>query len=239
MQGSWNYRTLIGSGFGFALLPVLRALYGRDRARLDEAIERHTRLMNSHPYLAPLALGAVASLEAGGEDPQLIERFKAALRGSLGTLGDRLVWAGWRPVTLLLALACLWGGVAWWMVVLGFLIVYNAGHVVLRAWAFNVGVREGRGVGERLRRSPLDRVQHHLTAAGAFLAGLAIPLVVVGLPLQMGSARPTVSVLPLPWAVAAIAGALLGARYGGRVRRIVALALAGFTVLGLLLGIIA
>ena len=30
VQGSWNYRTLIGAGFAFALLPALRALYGRD-----------------------------------------------------------------------------------------------------------------------------------------------------------------------------------------------------------------
>src|SRR5690606_32454688 len=64
IQGSWNYRTLIGTGFAFALLPLLRSRYRGDPARLRESLERHASLFNSHPYLAPVALGAVAQLEA-------------------------------------------------------------------------------------------------------------------------------------------------------------------------------
>ena len=115
IQGSWNYRTLIGGGFAFALLPLLRAIHRAEPERLREAVERHAVLFNSHPYLASIALGAVAVLEESREDPRLIERFKAALRGSLGTLGDQLVWAGWRPVCVLLALALLMDGAAWWV----------------------------------------------------------------------------------------------------------------------------
>ena len=52
VQGSWNYRTLIGSGFAYALLPALRFIY-RDRpAELQAAVRRHTELFNSHPYLS-------------------------------------------------------------------------------------------------------------------------------------------------------------------------------------------
>ena len=104
IQGSWNYRSLIGSGFAYALLPVLRVLYREDPAKLHAAVRRHSELFNSHPYLAPLALGAVAVLEQT-EPPEVVTRFKAAVRGSLGTLGDRLVWSGWRPLVALIALA--------------------------------------------------------------------------------------------------------------------------------------
>src|SRR5690606_27816165 len=46
VQGSWNYRTLIGAGFAFALLPALKALYGRDAGRLNDAMASHCRLFN-------------------------------------------------------------------------------------------------------------------------------------------------------------------------------------------------
>jgi phosphocarrier protein HPr len=129
VQGSWNYRGLIGTGFAFALLPALREIYRGQPERLEDALRRHNTLFNSHPYLTPVALGAVVVMEATGEDPALIERFKTAVRGSLGTLGDRLVWAMWRPVCLLLALSLAFAGAVWWAVLSAFLMVYNAGHI--------------------------------------------------------------------------------------------------------------
>src|SRR5262245_42922529 len=92
IQGSWNYRTLIGCGFAFTLIPVLRTIYAARPEEYEAAVQRHTALFNSHPYLSPMALGAVAVLEAT-EAPAVVDRFKSAVRGSLGSLGDRLIWA--------------------------------------------------------------------------------------------------------------------------------------------------
>jgi PTS system mannose-specific IID component len=75
IQGSWNYRTLLGTGFGFALLPALRAIYAGRPDALQEAVRRHTTLFNCHPYLAGVALGAVARLEDEGTPPETVERF--------------------------------------------------------------------------------------------------------------------------------------------------------------------
>lgn len=233
IQGAWNYRTLIGNGFGFALLPVLRKLYHRDPERLQDSIERHTQLFNSHPYLAPMALGAVATLEAQGEDPRVVERFKAAVRGSLGTLGDRLVWAGWRPVCLLFALALLLVGAPWWVGVVAFLVIYNIGHIRLRLWAYRLGLEEGRFVGERLRRSPVLRLQTGAAVVGAFLAGLLVPLVIAGrfLP-SMPEAGSTERVA---WAIIAAFGAIFGIRMGIRARYLVVLLLVLFMCFGIML----
>lgn len=238
IQGSWNYRTLIGTGFGFALLPALRALYRDDPGRLHEAIERHTRLFNSHPYLAPVALGAVATPEADGADAQVVERFKAAVRGSLGSLGDHLLWAGWRPVCLLLALALLLAGAAWWICVIAFLAVYNAGHLLVRIQGYRVGLREGLRVGESLRRWPVARVQRALTLLGAFFVGLLVPMAAAGLHLEAAGVVAT-SRLPARWIVIAAAAALVGARAGAAIRAPLVLALAGLSLFGLLLGVLA
>lgn len=228
VQGSWNYETLTGTGFAFAILPALRRMHGDDPAALDGAIRRHEGPFNSHPYLAPLALGAVIRMEADGEDPAVIERFKAALRGSLGTMGDQLVWAGWRPVCLLAALSLLLLGVSWWLVILGFLVVYNIGHFAIMVWGFSVGLSEGRGVADRLRGS-VRVTQPRLRAAGAFLAGVVMVLLIAG-------GVPGTDFAPAwPWWLLGLGGTAVGARWGDRVRRpavalAMALALAGVLV---------
>lgn len=182
VQGSWNYETLIGTGFAFSLLPVLRWLHGSDEAALRTAMARHTELFNSHPYLAPIAVGAVSRLEADGVDPRVVERFKSALRGSLGSLGDQLIWSAWRPASVLLALALLLAGAAWWVGAVVFLAVYNALHLPLRAWGFRVGVSSGLEVGRVLRDAPLQRIAGRAADAGALLCGFAavLPLVPLG-----------------------------------------------------------
>lgn len=225
IQGSWNYRSLIGNGFAYAILPVLRVIY-RDRpAELQASVARHSELFNSHPYLSPLALGAVSVLE-DVERPEVIGRFKSAVRGSLGTLGDRLVWSGWRPVCALFALLLAALATPWWFVLIAFLVIYNAGHFALRWWSFRFGLTHGKHVGEELRKKPVQRAQRMLDFTGALMVGALLPLMI---------ARPA-----FPgwggafWTVALSFGAILGMRYGVRVRTPVAVVLSLATILALL-----
>jgi mannose PTS system EIID component len=227
IQGSWNYRTLQGTGFAFALLPALRFIHGHDTAALQAAVHRHAHLFNAHPYLSGIALGAVARMEAEGEDPAVIERLKAALRSSLGALGDRLVWAGWRPACLLLALVVLLltGSAA--ATAITFLGVYNAGHLALRWWGLHIGVEHGRRVGEQLRQVPLLRWHEFIVAAAMLLLGLALPLVITG--------GLTASWLGGAWPLAAVAAGAGGWLLGQQARAGAIILLAVVTVAGFLL----
>lgn len=234
IQGSFNYRTLIGGGFAFALMPVLRRLH-RDGEELDAAVQRHSQLFNSHPYLAPVALGAVSRMEEAHDPAPVVERFKMAVRGSLGTLGDRVIWAGWRPVCLLAALALALLGAAWWAVVGAFLLVYNAGHLAVRAAGFRMGVRWGREVGERLRRLPLGGVQRGLAWAGAFMTGLVLVLVVAWGPVPPVGRGEWME--GPGWTLAAAVAGGLGIRFRSALRGPLVLALLGVAALGIALGI--
>lgn len=234
IQGSFNYRTLIGAGFAFALMPVLRVIHHGDKAALAEAVRRHGQVFNSHPYLAPMALGAVARLEEEGRDEVVIDRFKRAVRGSLGTLGDRVFWAGWKPVCILAALGGVAMGAPWWAVVGGFLVVYNGGHLAVRVSGYRLGLEHGIQLGERLRTYPLGKIQRALTTTAAFLVGVVVALAVGRgiLPVEGGSPTDV-----LPWPLASAAAAAAGVLLAARLRTPLALLLAGTLALGIALGI--
>jgi len=177
IQGSWNYETLIGNGIGFCLEPALRLLPGGvHSAEFKAAMARQSRYFNAHPYLASVAVGALARAELDHEPPDKIERFRTALAGPLGSVGDRLVWAGWLPFCSLLAL-CVFGlGGSPLLVVVTFLAVYNIAHVALRAWGLRTGWSHGMHVAQSLANPILRRRPQVIAPLAALVAGFAVPL---------------------------------------------------------------
>ncbi len=177
IQGSWNYETLLGNGMAFCLEPALRSLPGGVRdPRFREALARESRYFNAHPYLAAFAVGALARAELDGEPPERIERFRAALCGPLGSVGDRLVWAGWLPLSSFVALALFGWRASAAVVVITFLLLYNAAHVGLLVWGLRTGWAQGLGVAAGLGHPVLRRGPTALGRLAALAAGVAIPL---------------------------------------------------------------
>ncbi|HEX5872777.1 MAG TPA: PTS system mannose/fructose/sorbose family transporter subunit IID [Longimicrobium sp.] len=224
VQGSWNYRTLIGTGLAFVLAPALRHIYAGDPRKVREALARHAELFNAHPYLAALAAGALARLEADGVPPETIERFKSAVRGSLGSMGDRLVWLMWRPACALLMVALLLAGAGWWIAVLAFLLSYNALHLWMRTWGLNAGWRDGLQVARALREAPFERLGERAGDAGAVLSGFAAVLA-IGWGGEPG----------VPYAAVGALALAAGVMLGPRVRWVAAVALTAILVAGVAL----
>lgn len=182
IQGAWNYETMLGNGIAFALEPALRQLPGgKDGDAYRAALARHTGYFNAHPYLAALAVGALARAELEGAPSAQIDRFRAAAPGPLGSVGDRLVWAGWLPLCSLLALLGFGLGMSPAGVVLLFLISYNFGHLGLRIWGLHAGWRDGLRVAQALGSPVLRRGPPHLARATAFVAGVALPVAAQGI----------------------------------------------------------
>lgn len=198
LQAAWNYERMLGTGFGWAAAPALRAIAGEDEARLRGMIARQSTFFNAHPYLAGLAIGAALRAEHDREPPERIARLREALCGPLGSVGDRLFWAAWLPASAAVGLVCAALGAGVWAVV-AFLVMYNAAHVYVRRWALQAGWSRGLHVAAALS-TPLLRLA--LTWTGplaAFGLGLALPLAFAA---QLRGAAPAV------WAWAALAAAL-------------------------------
>lgn len=178
VQGSINERTLIGSGFAWALLPRSRSA-GREGTEAEAVAPGPEDSFNSHPYLTPLALGAAARARAEGMPSTELRRFLAALRSPLGSLGDRLVWSTWRPLCLLGAVLGLLLGAPPAPVVAGVLLVYNGLHILLRVWGLRVGLVHGTDVAPALRAARLPARSERLAALGVLTLGVLAGMAVV------------------------------------------------------------
>jgi mannose/fructose/N-acetylgalactosamine-specific phosphotransferase system component IID len=174
VQGSWNYERMLGIGFGVAGEPLVRDL---PPEQYRAAMARGAHFFNAHPYLCGLAVGAAARAEHDHVPPEQVERLRTALCGPLGSLGDRLVWAGWLPLNSGLALVGIALGMGWWAIA-GFLAAYNLGHVGLRWWALRAGWAHGLRVVDALRHPFLQRAGAVLAPGMALATGAALPLAV-------------------------------------------------------------
>jgi PTS system mannose-specific IID component len=211
IQGAWNYETFLGNGIAFCMEPALRLLPGGPCGQaFKAAMARQSAYFNAHPYLAAIAVGALARAELDGEPPERIERFRTALAGPLGSLGDRLVWAAWLPFCSLLALLAFSVGTRTGTVLFLFLGVYNAGHLWLRAWGLRTGWRHGLRVGSALGSPLLRRGIPVIGRAAAFIAGAAFPLALMRV---IGPGRVLIGGV----IVAAVLGTLLVVRLHGRI----------------------
>jgi mannose PTS system EIID component len=211
VQGSWNYETMCGNGIAFCTEPALRLLPGgMNGTRYTEALGRQARYFNAHPYLAGVAVGALARAELDGVPGPLIERFRTALGGPLGSVGDRLVWASWLPLCSLIALGAFGLGARPLLVMAIFLGIYNVGHLTLRAWGLRVGFERGLRVADALAHPLLRRGPQVVGTAAALLAGIAIPLAASEV---IGGGRSLAAGI----VILAMAGGVLLARFGDRV----------------------
>jgi PTS system mannose-specific IID component len=230
IQASWNYEILLGTGIGFCTEPALRLLPGgKGGPAYRAALARHSQYFNAHPYLAAVAVGALIRAELDGEPPARIERFRTALCGPLGSVGDRLVWAAWLPFCSLVGLLLFGLGAGPGWVVGGFLVLYNVGHFALRAWALRVGLERGMQVAGALGNPVLRYGPQWLSQAAAFTGGAALPL---ALSRAVGSGR----VLLGGVVATVVIGAVLITRLHGRVEgwRVAIGALAAFVLYSLL-----
>jgi PTS system mannose-specific IID component len=211
VQASWNYEILVGTGIGFCTEPALRLLPGgRGGDAYRAALARQSQYFNAHPYLAAVAVGALVRAELDGAPPVRIERFRTALCGPLGSVGDRLVWAAWLPLCSVFALLLFGLGASPLWTVGAFLLLYNAGHLALRAWGLRVGLERGLQVAQALGHPVLRQGPQWFGQAAALVGGAALPL---ALARGIGAGRTLLGAV----LAAVVVGAVLFARLHGRV----------------------
>ena len=121
-----------------------------------------------HPVVDPLVLE-----ESDYSVAQLVQ-FGKSLRADVEDIavqvGQQLAFAvGWNAVEL--------GAGASALVVVGtFLLLYNAGHLLLRAWGLHIGLSRGLNVASALGNPVFRQGPQYIGSAAALVAGIALPV---------------------------------------------------------------
>jgi PTS system mannose-specific IID component len=177
LQASWNYDRMVGVGMAHASEPLLRDLPGgREGARYREAMHRATQFFNTHPYMGGMAVGAVARAEHQGLPGDQVRRLRHALIGPLGSVGDRLMWAGVLPAAVGVGLVVM-ATVSPLAGVVSFLVAYNVVHLAIRWWALRAGWRSGPAIAQELTAGSIQRGLRVVGPLAAVAVGFALPVV--------------------------------------------------------------
>ncbi len=176
VQASWNFKSMLGLGFCFCVIPLARRLYKTKEER-SEFLRRHLEFFNAHPYFVGFCLGAVTRLEEEAlqkkwPDKRPISIFKERMTGPLGGLGDQLFWDRIKPVTA--ALGVLIGLRYGWVAIPIFLFIYNVPHIYIRVKSFNLSYQRGFDVVSILSTRRFKQAGHLISIVGLITAGVLI-----------------------------------------------------------------
>ena len=179
IQSCWNFKSLLSIGFAFSVVPVAKKIFKDDTVGYNGFVKRHLSFFNGHPYFTLFAMGAVAKLEEqiaeGTCDVEKIDRFKNALIGPLGALGDQIFWAIVKPATLTIGVLgfFLIEDISWrlaFLIVLG--VLYNIPHFYIRILGLVKGYNEGFGICKYLKIENFKTVTKIYSILGIVSLGL-------------------------------------------------------------------
>lgn len=179
LQAVWNFERLQNLGFLFSIVPAIRRLYPAGKEK-EEAIKRHLEFFNTHPFMANIVFGVVASLEErmagdpGAVKADDIRALKAIMSGPLAALGDAFFWATLRPFSAVIAIALVLNMPDQWKIAgpLFFLLFFNVFALHIRLTGLLRGYRLGTGVVDILKRFDLQDLINVVSVLGILVLGV-------------------------------------------------------------------
>ena len=95
-QANYNYERMQGTGFCYAMTPVIQKLYPNDKEKRAELMKNHMQFFNTEPQWGACIIGLTAALEEkraqGSEEitDDMITSIKSGLMGPLAGIGDTI-----------------------------------------------------------------------------------------------------------------------------------------------------
>ena len=181
IQAVWNFKSLLSIGWTSSLLPIANKIF-TEKELYQNFLNRHLSFFNAHPYIASYALGAIARLEeeaakSDGENYEQIEKFKNAIIGPLGAIGDQLFWAIIKTAFIIFVFfgIVLMPAIYQKLIFLFiFLILYNIPHIYIRYLGIVRGYDEGLSIYRKLCIENFSNWQKVYSVIGGLVFSIVI-----------------------------------------------------------------
>lgn len=186
LQWCWNYEKMQASGYGYAMVPVVKELYDTTEQQCRE-LERHMAFYNTHPGSSSLIIGAGIALEEGGQK-EMHDSLKIALMGPLAGVGDTIQAVLVTPPFNIIAAGLANEGNAVGAIMASTLPLLAL--FVIRWPLFNYGYQKGAEIiADVSGAGTLDKLQVGATVLGVTVMGGFVPSMIgVTMPVKLGKA---------------------------------------------------
>lgn len=175
MEFSWNYERQMNLAYAYAIMPILKKIYAKNKEGLKKALKRHLEFFNMTPWIVTLMLGISIVLEEENEkqdrfDETSINGIKTALMGPLSGIGDSFFWGTLRLIATGIGTSLSLQGN-----ILGpilFLLVFNIPHIIIRYIFIKLGYKLGVDFLNRLEKTgTVEKVTFGATILGLIVIG--------------------------------------------------------------------
>ena len=134
------------AGFDFAMIPVLKKLYGDNKEKYSEALTRHAEAYNNTYACTPFVVGIASAMEEEAAnnpsfDTSSINNIKVALMGPLSGIGDTFFWGTFRILAAGVGISFAQQGSL--LGPLLFLLIFNIPNFLVRIFGIKYGYRLG------------------------------------------------------------------------------------------------
>lgn len=143
----YNYERLQGTGFCYAMEPIINELYKDDPKGKKEALMRHTAFFNTEVRIGSAIVGLTAAMEeriAGGEKElaeDALPSIKYGLMGPLAGIGDTFVQAILSPLLLSFGIGLAMEGNIFGPIM--YFILFLVLLYIMGRYSFNLGYKKG------------------------------------------------------------------------------------------------
>jgi len=146
LLGSFNFETMEGLGFLYAIQPTLRKIYADDEDGYKAACHRHMAAFNMTVAPSPLVMGITLAMEQMAKenenfDVTSINAVKVSLMGPLSGIGDTFFWGIFRVIACALGVSFASYGNPLGPFVL--LLAFNIPNFLTRYYGLKVGYSNG------------------------------------------------------------------------------------------------
>lgn len=146
LDSAWNYERQQNLMYCYAMIPILKRLYGDDKEQMAQALQRHLESMSCTPHIVTLLMGITGAMEEENErnesfDPASISAVKTSLMGPMAGIGDSFFWG--TLLTIAIGVAVSFSKQGSIIGPIAFLLIINVPGFLARHYCLNVGFKYG------------------------------------------------------------------------------------------------